>query len=629
MTSPALHPRRALTAVIGLIGVLGMVPVARSAPTIRLRIEQAPTPSGPWTALPLNEVARDADGNPRLPADQAGRYYRTQIDLAATVQPGDPIPIADVPPAFTSRAQALLANNLRPVGTASTGDPEGWPAEAKISPHVLPQMMVAGDGSVRPGYFEYKVLLPAVTPTERGGPVKTDPEEGGPTDLGYILISATEDDFPVAEFGTEGPTPCERMARLAKTSRINVVRYGPTFMAAEDEQGRLLATDGATPFKVDPDFLALDGAQWIGSSETGQDQSPRILPALEMVHYRTYTEFKEDFASNPVYRKFAETRKARAKLEWDILLNRRVEAVTVRTGQSVRILTTLSPTPAPEISFVTDDVGSVLQTAPSTQGGVLLTGGRIGEGTLFVRQGTQEFRFLVKVTSATGGRALGDIVESGFWYAGNWAMQPKYYQLRRDRWCDLVGCGPVAWAMLFAWFERNWGVEYAFRGEGANSLPPPDMSTSSNRTKVIDAYDELHELCDVICSPFGDEGATYPPDMTDAFKGYTYGSALSQFIGRSWHTNAVTGTWPDAGALRSRDAIKDGYPAVTGLGWMWHYVLAYGYAYEKIDSGFGYTFTKRYLKCNMGWNGVSPRWYNLGDTFYSANCKVWNGPNAP
>lgn len=620
-----------LCGAIGLsgIGLVGMADRATAAPTVRLWIEQAPSPGGPWTPLDMNAVARDADGNPRLPADQAGKFYRTQIDLAASVQPGDPVPLADVPAELTTRARALLRSGLAPADATTDPDPEGWPERAEIGPHVFPQMVVGADGSVKPGYFEYKVLLPAVTPAERGGPVKTDPEDGGPSDAGFILISATEDDFPVAEFATEGPTPCERMARLAKTSRINVIRYGPTFMAAEDDQGRLLATDGATPFKVDPNFLALDGAEWRGNSDTGLDQGPRVLPTLEAPHYRTYLEFKEDIASNPVYRKWADIRRARAKLDWDILRRRGVEAVTVRTGQTVRILTTLSPTPAPEISFVTDDIGLVLQTAASTQGGVLLTGGRVGDGTLFVRQGTQEYRFLVKVTSATGGRAAGDVVESGFWYAGNWDMQPKYYQMRRDRWCDLVGCGPVAWAMLFAWFDRNWGVEYAFRGEGSNTSPPPDMSTSSNRTKVINAYDELHEMCDVICNPFGDDGATYPTDMTDGFKSYTYISALPLFIGRSWHINSVTGTWPDAGALRSRDAIKDGYPAVTGLGWMWHYVLAYGYGYEKIDSGTGYTFTKRYLKCNMGWNGAGPRWYNLGDTFYSANCKVWSGPNAP
>ena len=122
--------------------------------------------------------------------------------------------------------------------------------------------------------------------------------------------------------------------------------------------------------------------------------------------------------------------------------------------------------------------------------------------------------------------------------------------------------------MLFAWFEREWGVEYAFRGEGSNTLPPADTSTSGRRALVYSAYNDLHELCDVICNPFGDEGATWPTDMTDGFKDYTYTPALVDQIYRSWHINACTGTWPEAGALRCCDAIKDGYPAVVGLGYL-------------------------------------------------------------
>jgi hypothetical protein len=625
------HARSRLAWVTGgLVALLAAVTSAHAAQSVILRIEKAPSLSGPWTRLDLNAVPKDPDGNPRLPVDQPGEYYRTHIDLAPSVQAGDPIPLAEVPAEFRGRAQSLLANKLRLNATGPQADPEGWPEDAQIGSFVRPQLAVLGDGSVKPGYFEFKVLRPAVRRADRGGPVTTDPEDGGPLDAGYILISATDDDFPVAEFGTEGPTPCERLALLAKTSRINVVRYGPTFLVAEDEQGRPLASDGATPFKLDAGILALDGAEWRGDSETGLDSVPRGLPRLAVTHYQSYLEFKEDFASNEVYRKLRDIKKARAKMEWDILRGRPPEGVSVPLGQTVRILASLPPTPAPEVSIVTENDDAILRISASTQGGVLLTGVRAGDGTLFVRQGTQEFRFLVKVAGTIGGRSAGDVLNSEFWYAGNWGAQPKYHQLRRDRWCSLVGCGPTAWAMLFAWFERNRGVEQAFRGEGANALPPPDLSTQSNRGQLTAIYDDLHDLCDVICSPFGDEGATYPPDMTDAFKGYTYPPALAQQIGRSWHTNAVTGTWPDAGALRSRDAIKNGYPAVTGLGWMWHYVLAYGYGYEIIDSGVpGYTYTKRYLKCNMGWNGHSPAWYNLGDTFYSANCRVWSGPNAP
>jgi hypothetical protein len=31
----------------------------------------------------------------------------------------------------------------------------------------------------------------------------------------------------------------------------------------------------------------------------------------------------------------------------------------------------------------------------------------------------------------------------------------------------------------------------------------------------------------------------------------------------------------------------------------------------------------------MGWKNSSPKWYNLKDTFYSANVRLWDGPLAP
>lgn len=613
--------------MVCLFAGLGLSDAA--ARSVTLRIESAPSPAGPWTPIDLNSVPRDPDGNPRLPVDQPGAFYRTLVEISPEVEPGDPIPIAEVPEEFTTRARGLLHRRLMLEGEGNFVDPEGWPEGAELAPHVFPMLEVAGDGSVRPSYFEYKVLLPAVQPgTERGGPVKSDPEAGGPFDAGYILVSATTDDFPVAEFATEGPTPCERLARLAGTSRIQVVRYGPTFRAAEDSQGRLLATEGPIPFKLDPDVLDLDGAEWLGDSDTGQDISPRVLPELTMGHYADYEEFKKDFGSNAVYRQLRTIRRARAKLQWDIINGRPPDGVSVRVGQSTRVLTDVQPSPAPELLFTTEAASEIARISPSTEGGILITGVRVGEGLLRVRQGRNEWVLAVKVTFGIAPNAIGDVIESNYWYAGDWGTQPKYHQLRNDDWCDLVGCGPAAWAMLFAWFERNWGVEYAFRGEGNNSLPPPDLSTTTNRSKVFSAYNSLHELCDVICSPTSDEGATWPTDMTDGFKNYTWVAETTGQLGRYWKINAVTGTWPEAGALRSRDAIKNGYPAVTGLGWMWHYVLAYGYCYERIDMGNGFTLTYRYLKCNMGWKNHGPSWYNLGDTFYSANCRLWNGPNA-
>ena len=86
---------------------------------------------------------------------------------------------------------------------------------------------------------------------------------------------------------------------------------------------------------------------------------------------------------------------------------------------------------------------------------------------------------------------------------------------------------------------------------------------------------------------------------------------------------------PEDGALECASAIKKGYPAVVGLGWLWHYAVAYGYQrvdYKHTQGGPSFLIY-RYLKCNMGW-ADTVQWYNLCDTFFSSDFKLWNGPNA-
>ncbi|MGV3771435.1 MAG: hypothetical protein ACO1QB_00940, partial [Verrucomicrobiales bacterium] len=273
------------------------------------------------------------------------------------------------------------------------------------------------------------------------------------------------------------------------------------------------------------------------------------------------------------------------------------------------------------------DDGDMIRYTVSSTGGIQVTATAAGTGLFRARSGNTEMAVIIRVPGAIAPTGAGDVLDSDSAYARDWAAQPKYHQFNNSRWCPLTGCGPVAWAILFAWFDREWGVEYAFLGESSGQRPPPDTTTTQRRAQVFSAYDTLHEACDVICGP-GDEGATWPTDMTDGFKGYTWPSALVDRIRREWRINACTGTWPEAGALRCRDAIKKGYPSVVGLGYLWHYAVAYGYYWEKVDTGYGFSVTSRYLKCNMGWGpGTAPRWYNMLDTFYAADVRIVSGSN--
>ncbi|TVR53844.1 MAG: hypothetical protein EA425_02860, partial [Puniceicoccaceae bacterium] len=584
-----------------------------TAENVTVWIERSPTPHGPWDRVDLATVAKDPFGNPRFPVEDR-HFFRTRIEFTPETGPGAPIALANVPEELVDRAWEVIA------GHYDNGDPEGWHGDIDLADAVFLHESVLGEGNVLPSHFEFKIVRrPPASPT-RPGFHPTDPEFPDNTDAGYILLSLTEEDFPVTEYATSGPTNYEILSRRAGTTNFRLMRYGPTFWVAEDEKGEMIASLGAMPYRPDPQLLLLDGLEWRGDSETGLDLEPTNPPRLESpAGYDSYTAFKKDFIENPVFRKMRANHAERARPAWDAERGVFPSVIVLEVGESRLLLQGLHHKDR-AYEFVSEDGGSVHVTFPLASGGVNVSSGRIGSGILRVRIGSTEERFEIHIgarTVPTPAPVSYPRITSTFHYAGNWPMQPKYHQFTRPQWCSRPGCGPVAWAILFAWFDLHRGVDHAFRGEGLGKNPPPDTSTTANQNQVVAAYNELHDYCNVICNPFSSEGGTWPPSMTNGFKTYTVFQALGGLIGRQWHTNAITGTWPDAGALRSRDAIINGYPAVTGLGWLWHYVVAYGYQYRVTEVGpIGPTVSQRFIKCNMGWSGVGPRWYNLGDSFY-------------
>ena len=70
---------------------------------------------------------------------------------------------------------------------------------------------------------------------------------------------------------------------------------------------------------------------------------------------------------------------------------------------------------------------------------------------------------------------------------------------------------------------------------------------------------------------------------------------------------------------KARDSIQAGRPSIIGLGFYWHYPLAYGYKSRSYKL-LGITWdTQRYFKCNMGWGGSSPEWRNGSSVWFGTN----------
>ncbi|MFZ5352826.1 MAG: hypothetical protein ACOZCL_08895 [Bacillota bacterium] len=76
------------------------------------------------------------------------------------------------------------------------------------------------------------------------------------THRGYIILSATEQDYPIVEFHTEGLTNYERLSRLLSVP-FKAIRYGTGYIAAEDSEGNRLAAVGDEPLVITPEMSEL------------------------------------------------------------------------------------------------------------------------------------------------------------------------------------------------------------------------------------------------------------------------------------------------------------------------------------------------------------------------------------
>ena len=207
-----------------------------------------------------------------------------------------------------------------------------------------------------------------------------------------------------------------------------------------------------------------------------------------------------------------------------------------------------------------------------------------------------------------------------YWTTGGSPPQPLYYQF--DYGGCAVGCGPVAWTMLFCWADHQagtgnaywaprWGLYRQNGGYGADVVAPLTMDDG-----VKNVIREIHNDVGTFCI-FG-SGATVPWSMPDA-----------------WHyLSGRTGTtleahWDSLGI--SEDGLRDWAanqiiyrqtPAVIGTGWLEHYPMAYGYAWQKriVRNCFlWWCWDDTVYDCcfyvNQGWGGAGNGWVTASTWF--------------
>ena len=200
------------------------------------------------------------------------------------------------------------------------------------------------------------------------------------------------------------------------------------------------------------------------------------------------------------------------------------------------------------------------------------------------------------------------------WTAGG---QPDYSQFTHDG-CA-VGCGPVAWAILFCWgdiqaangnayWAPRWGLFRENGGRGNDAVASLTMTNSE-----MNVIREINGYVGTFCA-FG-QGATTPWSMSNASR-YLSGRTGTRL---STHYNSL-GIHESRLRRYARDSIRDrGTPAVIGTGWLTHYPVAHAYAWQRrtvrrcFIACWESVVYDRWFYVNQGWSGTS------GDDWVSAS----------
>lgn len=204
-----------------------------------------------------------------------------------------------------------------------------------------------------------------------------------------------------------------------------------------------------------------------------------------------------------------------------------------------------------------------------------------------------------------------------YWTPG---AQPLYNQFQYNGYA--VGCGPVAWSLLIGWADRRaaaggywgprWGLYRQNGGTGADAVAPINPDTG-----VTNVIKEIHG--DVGTFNLFGSGATFPWSMGGVQQYLNGRSGTSQST--HWNSFGISeGGLRDIAIIMIRDR---GTPSIIGTGWLNHYPLAYGYAWQRrvIRRCFIFCWDEVvYDHCfyvNQGWGGSGNEWVPASTWFAS------------
>lgn len=548
------------------------------------------------------------------------------------------IPVSDIPTDFHRRAAQLL-EEVRGSEMAP-----GW-EQARLSTIVRPLYRPDVEGVA---YYEFQVV------------VQSQP-------AGFIILSTGEHDFPIPHWNFTGESPTQILIHKANQDGKNAARFyklDALAYAAQDGQGNLAAISETQPVKVsgmDPAWLdqpiELTEVLWMPDPTQDDADTPSdgvltttgpVSSTLQLSGWESWGELKAGYT--PSYGVLIEGLRREAQEEWEGENLIEQYGVVLHKGD-VYTLAMLCENPLLSLS------GSgipFIQTELVARDGLLpvykitVTNSLLGEAlpvdvTMNCSGSPVEtVKFLIwepytvqlpLVTRNAGGQAAQQVQKPqnvrGDW--GPWTMywawagfndQRMYYQIPagsppNTSGCP-SGCGATAWAMLFGWadfeasnkswnyWQPRWGIYRENGGYGLNAVAPKYMDDGI-RNITWEIRNRIGTWCVFGSAP------TPPWQMSGAFN-YLKGRTGTQLYTKY----SVVGI-PWSGIREyARDTIYyHKTPVIIGTGWLSHYPLAYGYAWQAKKVWWG-TKHNRWFWVNQGWGGSGDGWVSASTWFAGA-----------
>lgn len=593
--------------------VLGTLPLIGAS----VGVQTSPTLGG-WVPAPISAAQVTPDGRVIVPAAAAAGFFRLEIALG-----GGPLVATEETPEVARRVLAdfLARHNQAGSELDNTADGEaGGPFEAGPVAALLFDPTV--DEGRTPAYVEFKLLRagPATAPPAAGRVFAGRPEEtDARRDAGYVTVSLTAADLPVASHAFAGSARFERLlANAGGRSPARLVRFDDAFMVAEDAAGGVIASLGSAPYTPDPALVNApeDGFELaLGTAAL----PPSVGPAVTGREPTSYAAFLQEWRTDPVIARARAGRAALAEEAW-WFVGDGPKTLTVALRQSL----VLNPSGPAAVRAESADPGVIGVTVDAASGQVTATAFAEGDALVTLWDAGGRRTVCLVETPSPGLHDEWVPGKKAGWFlakehlVSSWAEQRKYNQVLGDaQMCTgtVSGCGPTAWAMYFGHWDRK-GYPKLFADPALADAP--EFMGNPTRQSILDCLRYVFDAVDEVCFNKLDRAATLPSKM---------------HLGLEWSSQrgvGSTGTlkWgvpylcPGAQS-KALDSLNAGRISIVGIGVYSHYPVAYGYRRWEWRSKKGKVWKVDYhLRLNMGWGAAhEPEWRDIGQLWYATNLR--------